>query len=256
MDPAADDAPPPGEDRPSTDPPDPVGDDGYATYAAHDVRLVYRPDTNDLDVIREVLDEDAYGLRADPPPPGSLVVDVGAHLGAFAALAASRGARVLAAELDAANFVLLARNTAALPGVVPLRAAVVGRRAPAGYVRAQGNTGGHRLAWELVPGVRRAPAARTLAELLAAHAAPDARVAWLKLDCEGAEHEVLRAAAADGVLARVDRIALETHDFYGDDLGALLGLLAPYFALETRALCPRTALVRGTLRPRRSACAS
>ena len=66
--------------------------------------------------------------------PGDSVVDVGANVGAFAVLAASRGARVTAYEPHPETFAYLEHNAGAL-GVRCVQAAVVARSPPAGVVR-------------------------------------------------------------------------------------------------------------------------
>jgi len=223
-------------------------------YDAHGMHLVYRPRTNDAEILDEVIEKDCYRLAAEPLPPDALVVDIGAHLGAFAALAVARGGagtRVVAVELDPENHALLARNAADVPAIVALHAAVIGRHAPTGYVLVEGNTGGHRLTWtDDATGLQPVSAAVTLASLLAAHARGHERVALLKIDCEGSEHAILRQAAADGVLARVDRIAGEYHDFFGDTPDSLAALLGAHgFATELVPICAHSGLFFARPRP-------
>lgn len=70
--------------------------------------LHFRPYTADGFVINELFTQDCYlsGLIN----PGMQVVDIGAHIGCFSALALERGAEVIAYEPDPDNFELLRLN--------------------------------------------------------------------------------------------------------------------------------------------------
>jgi hypothetical protein len=62
------------------------------------------------------------------------------------------------------------------------------------------------------PGAAGTVAAVSLEEVL--DALPEGRCDFLKMDCEGSEFAVLLSADA-ALLSRIDRIALEYHDFAG-----------------------------------------
>ncbi len=67
------------------------------------------PRSTDMDILREVWMEDVYDL--DPRVlTGRVVVDFGAHMGAFAIRAACQGARVFAFECDSENATRIQRN--------------------------------------------------------------------------------------------------------------------------------------------------
>jgi FkbM family methyltransferase len=136
-------------------------------------------------------------------PPGAVVVDVGANVGAHTlplALAVGRAGRVVAVEPTAAAFERLARNISLNPNlgdrILPVRAALGaagGALAPTYYS-----------SWPLGAGESRHPVhlgqphettdARflTLDELVATLALPG--VAAIKIDVDGAELSVLRGA--------------------------------------------------------------
>ena len=87
----------------------------------HDIKLALRYGSWDALIVGNVLrgEYGAIDVR------GKVVVDVGAHIGGFAILAATRGARrVLAYEPAAENFRLLALNAATHPAIEAHRAAV------------------------------------------------------------------------------------------------------------------------------------
>ncbi|MGD9763005.1 MAG: FkbM family methyltransferase [Candidatus Binatia bacterium] len=167
---------------------------------------------------KEIFYKDAYRLRADPLSPGATVVDIGANIGMFALYAAveQRAARVYAFEPFPGSLALLERNAARnrLPAIVPVPLAVAGC-AGSRPLHVQGRHGVHSLfgtggdgaqQWLTVECV-------TLADAFARCAIE--RCDFLKLDCEGAEYEILLAAPPH-VYARIDRIALEYHDWITD----------------------------------------
>lgn len=196
-------------------------------YERDGLRLEGRAGTNDYQIFGEVVELDCYRLRAEPLRPGCLVVDIGAHVGAFSVMSAAQGAgRVLAFEMDAGNFALLIRNAATWPAIEARHAAVVGRgRVPMGYSATPDNTGGHHVAWHDDQNSVALPDATATLQVLLQWLPADMPIDMLKIDCEGCEHEILRACVEDGTLARVQRIAGEYHDFFGDSTASLLELL-------------------------------
>lgn len=71
---------------------------------------ICRPGSSDLHIWREVFIRDEY--RVPPLSSSDIVIDVGAHIGAFTCASLARGAgRVIAFEPDADSFSLLALNT-------------------------------------------------------------------------------------------------------------------------------------------------
>jgi len=144
-------------------------------------------------------------------PPGGTVVDIGANLGAFALYAARNGARiVLAYEPNGAAFRCLQRNIEAngFSGTVRPRqlavSAVAGKNvrfplAPSVY---------NRIAAENESGEFETVRTTSLAEILVRDAVQG--IDLLKLDCEGAEYDILFSAAPLD-LGRVREIRMEYH---------------------------------------------
>jgi FkbM family methyltransferase len=159
-----------------------------------------------------------FGIAA-----GERVVDGGANVGAFAVLAARAGAEVVAYEPNPPTFGALELNAAGL-AVRCVRAALVGEASADGVVAftvgasadTQGRVGGAGPSLE-VPAVALADAIGDGCDLL-------------KLDCEGAEFELLAATPAE-TLRRVRRIACEVHGWAGSVAALEEGLSAAGFAV-------------------------
>jgi FkbM family methyltransferase len=163
---------------------------------------------------KEIVYKDDYRLRQQPLPRGAVVIDVGANIGMFSLhVAADHGAAaVYAFEPFADSFALLQRNAARnrLAAIVPVPLAIAGT-AGARELRLQGRHGVHSLYGGAGEAVR--IDCITLADAFARFAI--ARCDFLKLDCEGAEYEILLATPS-AVYARIARIALEYHDWITD----------------------------------------
>ncbi len=167
-------------------------------------------------------------LRGDygPVPERGVVLDLGASVGTFAlhAAASSPGAALYAYEPSPEAFRLLEDNVRmnGLESRVTLVNAAVGARSEPRELYVKGR---------LFPSLHaRGPGAAsvqvdclTLPDVLAAHGIES--VALLKLDVEGAEHELLRGTPPE-TLARVAQIRMEAHDLPGgQDVESLRGLL-------------------------------
>jgi FkbM family methyltransferase len=155
----------------------------------------------------------SYHLHTLDLPPGATIVDIGAHVGIVSCYLARRypGTRVLAYEPQPDNFARLERNIAAngvFEQVQAFPLAVTGDGRP---IRLHGSGHTNSGGWsEFAVGEEEtAPlASTTLPAILQQHGLE--RVAVLKIDCEGAEYEILHAAG--DLLRRVDYLVGEFHD--------------------------------------------
>lgn len=160
----------------------------------------------EMATVRHVTDDDEYGIADLQFTPGSVIVDIGANVGAFSILIARRfpEARVIAYEPNPDNFKLLERNIARNGvGVEAHHAAVWYHHRGVSLVGQGSGTGTldqHPTGRDLVPSV-------TLDDILA----PFDEVAFLKMDCEGAEVFILNAAHRE-TLEKVQQIVGEYHD--------------------------------------------
>ncbi|MGN6485261.1 MAG: FkbM family methyltransferase [Thermomicrobiales bacterium] len=157
-----------------------------------------------------------YGFTIEP---GWTVVDIGAAIGEFTVFAARiPGTTVIACEPFPGSVDLLRENIALnlLENVTVIPKAVAAETGtmlldlrgeePLEFVSAMQRAGAEALR---VPEGHIAIPAIPLSEVLAD--TPRAHIDLLKLDCEGAEYEILMQAPAEA-LAAVDRIVMEYHD--------------------------------------------
>lgn len=203
---------------------------GLAGCGPHAVRLrrsglAFRVrGATDVWSVKEAVLDDLYERHGFPIEPGWTVIDGGAGIGEFSLLAASRGATVVAFEPNPASFALLEENARLNDAVGEVRA----------FALALGGTSGP-LSLDASPGdpVRarsgRSNGTTIVIDALSLADALDCsgidRVDLLKLDCEGAEYDIL-FNASPAVLDRVDRIVLEYHDWEGEpDHGDLVRFL-------------------------------
>lgn len=173
----------------------------------------FRPDTYDHLVWQSVHDANEYGLPKDCS--GWVVVDIGLHIGSFAALVKERGAAEMwGVEAGLENLRLAMHNVHASTGSAQFMPtwAACGRSDYRGYRMAFGGHGPQHTAnsWVVpVDGDREEVPTIPLDDLL--KLASDfgrRRISCLKLDCEGSEWPILFTSRG---LEWVDRIYGEYH---------------------------------------------
>jgi FkbM family methyltransferase len=176
----------------------------------------FRAGTHDRWTIHEVFVRDAYGLSGIAPGSLDTVIDVGGHIGSFTVRAAPLARRVFTFEPSPENLALLESNAdpAFYPHVRVFPAAVARRPGPLLMRLSGGNAGSNTLAD--LPPIASAEAGTVRVDAIALvdfiRDERIERISLLKLDCEGAEYEILESLAEAGALDRVDRIALEYHE--------------------------------------------
>jgi len=180
----------------------------------------------DRAIVRDVWDRDEYRVRSLTGSQPRVVVDIGAHIGAFALLARALwpAARIVACEADPENARLLRHNLACHEGIEIVEAAIV--RDDETHVefhavgnKAHSNSGGGSLCRpEPDSEVIRVPAL-SIARLWESYGLVDCDL--LKLDCEGSELPLLEALrndalntdsrSTDKIRGEIENILDETH---------------------------------------------
>ncbi len=215
----------------------------YQVELRDGTRLQLRHGTADKGVVKEIFLLDHYRFALDRLKPGGVVVDVGAQIGVFSVYIARRGPHRLTVhsfEPMSANHRMLQRNLELnqLNHVTAHNAAVTAEPGKFKLYLSADNTGMHSLYgggpnFEEVEG----RAFNTLYESLGIK-----HCDVLKLDCEGAEHDILMTAT-DDVLNRGDRDGVSRRGEVAGDPGALAARrLHHQPAAQRRPDGPRVAL--------------
>ena len=176
--------------------------------------------------------------------PGDQVLDIGANVGVFSVLAATRGARVHAVEPHPDTFAVLSMNAVEF-GFSCTRAAVVGagtKDATVTLLDAEKST-----AHAVAPGVLASEGngievpATSLAQLVGK------RCDLLKLDAEGSEFPILLNSGPEP-LERIDRMIVEVHHHAGDLRDLARHLYGHGFLLEFPYIGERWSVLLGRRR--------
>jgi len=196
----------------------------YKIVDVGDFRIVTRRGTNDAAVAGEVILGGAYSYKEFiHPEPDDVWLDVGGHIGSFA-LSIFRSVRcVICCEPEPDNWEILNLNLVRqrAENVIPLHVAVVGNtdRTRSLYVQPGPNRGVHSL---VVKGRGEAEAVRAAN---VGYLVDKCLVNKIKLDCEGAEYEILMGLDAR-LWPRIREVVLEYHH------GLLRNIPSAYADLE------------------------
>jgi FkbM family methyltransferase len=177
-------------------------------------RIWHREGTTDEAVIRQILEEKLYlaGMPEYVPGPRQTVLDIGAHIGAFAALISPQieGGRIFALEPSLESFELLERNVRenALANVIPCRVALTDRMGETTlwHDERQGNWG-HSIVRAL-SNRGETVATDTLQGFFARHRIETCDL--MKFNCEGAEFSIILSTPAE-VLQRIQQMVILYH---------------------------------------------
>jgi FkbM family methyltransferase len=162
---------------------------------------------SDRDIIHEILIEDQYHIK-QLIKPGDTVVDIGAHIGVFSLLASGSARKVYAFEPVPGNFQLFSQNVALnkIPNISLFNKAVLGENREVKVYLSDWNTGahsifGHHCSYVEIQGI-------TLKDIFENQDIE--RINLLKLDCEGAEYDIILKTPKE-YMRKIDRIILEQH---------------------------------------------
>jgi len=179
-------------------------------------RFWVRVNTSDLLIVWEIWKAKAYDDIRIPIREMDVVVEFGAHIGAFAVRAArlAHHGQVFAYEASSNNYAQLAQNRQlnGLDNLFIENSAVSDRRGAMPYYRPADNGSLGSLVHESSSFMETVQAI-TFADIIAEHGIE--RIDFLKVDVEGAEYDIL-LNCADETLAIVQRVVMEYHEFKGD----------------------------------------
>jgi len=146
-----------------------------------------------------------------------VVVDVGAHIGSFALLAATHGNRVVACEPSPDNFAMFLKNIRhnKIQNITALPICITGANGEREFFLDKQNKARNGI-YGKVNGNSIKVRSLTLDELLKTENIT--HVDFLKVDCEGAEYEIFENTT-ENTFSKISRIAMEYH-------------IPPYFGLD------------------------
>ncbi|MBN1761699.1 MAG: FkbM family methyltransferase [Methanomicrobia archaeon] len=147
------------------------------------------------------------------------VVDIGAQIGIFSCLAAKYADKVIAIEPHPVNFSLLRENMRLnnQRNIVPSQMAVSGKNGVQTLFLSEQGTADHSLIPFDTESLIEVTTC-TLERLIESYELES--ISLLKMDCEGCEYEVLNSSRK--LLNRIDRLVLESHHGYTEELIRLL----------------------------------
>lgn len=187
-------------------------------------RLCTRRNGSDFHMIDEIWAFRKYDYFGYQIKPGDVVVDVGANIGAFTVYAAvvCGASRVLSFEPFPSNYKMLTRNveTNQLRMVTCVNQAVGGNRGMRTLRLNSTDSGSHSLVYGSSGNSVQVECC-TLEDVFRQFSLT--KIDYLKMDCEGAEYEILENSASR--IRQIGRISMETHtlpDRKTEDLEKLL----------------------------------
>ena len=195
----------------------------YLLRSGQSLRMRNR--TTDFLILFEIFRRKDYIRRDSPIQAGSSVLEIGAHIGLFTVFVSRiiSGGKCVVYEPHPDNYRLLMENLGLnrLSDVVAYRKAVAAESGQISFYESPDNTGGH----SIVPDKRQASRlvdAVNLEEAVAEFGAPG--VDFLKVDCEGAEHDIFQSADI-ATLRKIRYIAMEVHETAGYSIAHMHTLL-------------------------------
>jgi FkbM family methyltransferase len=176
------------------------------------LRIMLRPDTDDLRIVKSNFVKRNYTKDFVQITRDSIVVDVGAHIGSFSIMVARSARKVLAFEPEPTNYQMLKKNVELnhLKNMSIFEMAVCGT---SGHRDIYTYQGGSSADYSLYArGITSIKAGRiptiSVEDIIMREGLP--RIDFLKLDCEGAEHDILRNMSFE-TAAKIMGMAMETH---------------------------------------------
>lgn len=176
------------------------------------LRIRLRPNTDDLRIVKSNFVKRNYTKDFVPITKDSIVVDVGAHIGSFSISVARSAYKVLAFEPEPTNYQMLKKNMELnrLENMSIFEMAVSGI---SGYQDIYTYHGGSSADYSMYErGTKNIKMGRiptiSVEDIIKREGLP--RIDFLKLDCEGAEHDILGNMSLE-TAAKIMGVTMETH---------------------------------------------
>ena len=190
------------------------------------MKYIVRSRTMDRAVIKEVWLKNIYNQHGIKVEEGDTVVDIGAHIGVFSTYAAelNKTGKIFAFEPFSENYTMLEQHKVLnkkenLTTYNKAVARATGKQTL--YLSPNSNTGGH--SFHLTKNSDREIEVETTTLRAFCDQNNIGTIDFLKLDCEGAEFEILQADKS--ILDNVKKIVLECHPYEHNTVMSMMALL-------------------------------
>ncbi len=176
------------------------------------LRIRLRPNTDDLRIVKSNFVKRNYTKDFLPITKDSIVVDVGAHIGSFSISVARSAYKVLAFEPEPTNYQILRKNMEInhLENMSAFEMAVSGISGDQDiYTCPGGSSADYSLYKSGIMNVKMGRISTiSIDDIIEREGL--SRIDFLKLDCEGAEHDILKNMSLKTAV-KIVGIAMETH---------------------------------------------
>ena len=189
-------------------------------------KVILRFSTTDVAVYDQVFVQNGFGF--DLPFNPTVIVDAGANCGISPVYFALRfpNAKIIALEPEPSNFAVLQKNARAFPRIIPIQAALWHKTC-----NLELKDGGNGLWSTRVIESSTGPVRGiTMSDILRDFQID--RVGLLKVDVEGAEHEIF--SDAQPWIEHVDAICIELHDCFREGCSDVFNAATPMFPKRWR----------------------
>ncbi|MAH48854.1 hypothetical protein CMI37_23710 [Candidatus Pacearchaeota archaeon] len=202
----------------------------------------FRENTKDKYCIYEVMETDCYRLKSWGLTDPKVIIDVGCHIGCFSLLACRLfpNCKVLSFEMVEENFLIAQNNLKGFENNKCVNAAIKGKNPVIGCRYNEDNTGGHKAVFKGADsyiGERRMKwdyqledeEIKTLDFKQIFEDYSLGEIDFLKLDCEGSEHEILPHLFETDLIKKIKNIALEMHGRKEKECSYILSKLEEHY---------------------------
>ena len=172
------------------------------------LKFITRKNTGDVFVLCEIAATDVY--RLEKIEKRDIVLDIGAHIGVFSIMASKKASKVISLEPVSANFELLKRNIKInkIKNIIPIKKALSSKTGKT-KIYTGDNTVAHSIVNKDKKNSSEDIETISLKDLMTSRKIK--RIDFLKMDCEGAEHDIL-AKMPKSIFKKIKRIHMESHE--------------------------------------------